>query len=251
MNLDQIEFQPDTMLYHLGPSLTSQPLPTLFYFALSGPSSLTENPYNQLITFLPPQIPIHIFSLDLPLHGKGQDPTQALSHWALEFQQGRDPIATWLRHAEAAIEFVLVQGWVRTLAVAGLSRGALVASLLAAKCPDISFMLGLAPLLSLADATEFRSMEANPMIQPYNAFHLLSQLCRRTIRLYIGNHDTRVRTEQSFRWTQALVHQALIQSYHPIPIELIITPSIGHMGHGTSPQVFQAGALWLSHHLAL
>ena len=39
-------------IYHVGPPLELGPLPTFFYFALSGEESLTLNPYNQPVSFL-------------------------------------------------------------------------------------------------------------------------------------------------------------------------------------------------------
>src|SRR5262245_61042258 len=78
---------PDVALYHTGPALDHGPLPSIFYFALSGPDSLCTDPYNQPVVFLRGKM-IRFFSMTLPGHENGLSPNDALQVWADDFAKG-------------------------------------------------------------------------------------------------------------------------------------------------------------------
>ena len=75
--------------------------------------------------------------------------------------------------------------------------------------------------------------------------HLAEKICNRNVRCYIGNRDMRVGTGACFEFISTLSDTAFEQKISSSPIELIIGPSIGHKGHGTSPEVFRQGAAWM------
>jgi esterase FrsA len=56
--------------------------------------------------------------------------------------------------------------------------------------------------------------------------------------------DTRVGTNHAFSFIDHVAKKAHKHHIRSSPIELIVGPSIGYQGHGTSPEVFKAGANW-------
>jgi dienelactone hydrolase len=232
-------------LYHVGPSLDVGELPAVFYFALSGPDSLCLDPYNQMIPFLL-ENQVRVFSLTLPAHENGLLPTEALKVWAEEIAQGKQPLEEFLDQAQTAIDYVFHQRLVDRdrLAVAGLSRGGLIAGLLAAREKRIRKLLGFAPVTKLALAQEFHSIA--PLVSSYDLSLYGKALAGKQIRFMIGNRDKRVSTRACFECIEQLVEGAHQEKIRSAPIELIITPSIGQQGHGTTLEVFRQGAQWIS-----
>lgn len=237
---------PDLELYHSGPSLDSGEMPTLFYFALSGPDSLCTDPYNQPVQFLRGQ-QIRIFSLTLPAHENKLPPEDAIRVWAEEMANGQDPLGRFLDDAEKAVEYAVRQKLAdpKRIAVAGLSRGGLLGSLLAARRPEIQTVLGFAPLVKLNIAKEFHAMAHHPTALSYDISREAHRLGSKNLRFYIGNADTRVGTRACFECIEELVAAANEQQIRSPQIELILTPSIGRMGHGTPPEVFKRGVQWI------
>ncbi|MCB1109580.1 MAG: alpha/beta hydrolase [Chlamydiia bacterium] len=225
--------QVDTHTFFVGPPLEEGPLPALFYFALSAKDSLQTDPFNQPVQFLS-QLPLRIFSMTLPAHENDFPPEQAMDVWKEE--KGR-MILPFIERAKARIE--ALKPSITKCAVAGLSRGAFIACHVAAVCPEMSHILGYAPLTQLSYAPHL------------NLETLVPKLYNRSIRFYIGNHDTRVGTEHAFACIHALAIEANKQRVRNAPIEMIIGPSTGYQGHGTLPPVFQAGVDWLKQELKL
>jgi esterase FrsA len=131
----------------------------------------------------------------------------------------------------------------------GLSRGVFVACHVASRLSYLRTILGFAPLTRLGVAREMREIASNPADKNTDLIHLSPLLFDRTIRFYIGNHDTRVGTGECYHFIQSVVEQAFQNQIRSPQIELFITPSIGHMGHGTSKEIFHAGADWLTQKL--
>ncbi len=237
---------PDVTLYHTGPALDHGPLPSVFYFALSGQDSLCLDPYNQPVQFLSGQM-LRVFSLTLPAHEAGLSPHDALGTWAEDLSKGIDCLQTFIDQIQLTLDFAISKGFVdpHRVAIAGLSRGGLIAALAAAQEPRFRTLLAFAPLTKLALAKEFSALKENPLVASYDAMKRADLLADRRIRLYIGNRDTRVSTEACFAFTMALVEKAHEARIRSAPIELIVSPSIGQMGHGTSAEIFRQGANWL------
>lgn len=248
----EISIDPSLKLYHTGPPLDTGSLPTVFYFALSGPDSLCTDPFNQPVRFLS-DFPIRVFSLTLPAHENNLSPHDALNVWAEEMRQGKDPLQTFLEEAQRAIEYTIHQKLAdpKRIALAGLSRGGLLASLLSAKMNGIDTVLGFAPLVKLSLAQEFQSQQNDPLVSSYDLTRYTKELATKKIRFYIGNRDLRVSTKACFATLQEIVEKSFEQKIRSPQIELTMSPSIGHKGHGTSPEIFKQGALWLADHLHL
>jgi predicted esterase len=231
-------------LFHVGPALDFGPLPSVFYFALSGPDSLCLDPFNQPVQFFEGKS-IRIFSMTLPAHEEGLSPHHALSVWAENIAKGRDPLGPFFEEALKAIEYTVQQKLAdpERLGIAGLSRGGLIASHLAAREERFKAILQFAPLTRVSQGKDFESVKGHPLLQTIDVFPLAKQLANRHIRFYIGNKDTRTHTKACFEFAMELVGHSTLRTPQ---IEFIMTPSIGQMGHGTSPEAFHQGAEWLA-----
>jgi len=236
-------------IYYIGPSISAGIKPAVIYFALSAETSLFQDPFNQPAIELAQQ-DIRVFSWDLPFHTKGADPHTAMSHWAEEFAHNPHFISHFISLCQKRLDFLLNENLIdrNCLAVAGLSRGGFMATHLAAHYPTIKWVLGFAPLTAPEFLQEFpHSIEAD-----YSAIHLTQladQLTQTHVRFYIGNHDTRVKTEACFTFIKTLTEKSFAKGVRSPQVELIIYPSIGHKGHGTSPEIFKNGASWLKDQL--
>jgi len=239
-----LQATPTITVYHTGPALDHGPLPSVFYFSLSGPDSLTLDPYNQPVQFLSDRW-IRFFSMTLPAHENGLSPHKALHVWAEDIQKGRDIFCEFLETATQAVDFTIRQKLVdpTKLAMAGLSRGAFFALHLAARESRFRHILLFAPLTRLEKTKEFAGMQSHPILCSVDLLSIAPSICDRHIRFYIGNNDTRVDTRSCFEFVMHLVENSTLRS--PL-IDLIITPSIGQHGHGTSPEIFRQGANWLA-----
>lgn len=237
---------------YLGPDLIEGPLPSFFYFALSEQESLTLDPYNQPAAFLA-SYPMRIFSMTLPGHGGALQEKEAMHFWAQEMARGHFLIEDFLNQCVLAIEKMVEKNWLipEKCGVGGLSRGAFIASHVAARLPFIRTLLGFAPLTKLSALRTFADVAQHQEVQSLNLENLIDALSDRTIRFYIGNHDTRVGTEHCFQFIAKTAETAYESGIRSSPIELIIGPSIGHMGHGTSKEVFEAGAKWMGEQLGV
>jgi len=243
----ELSVAPDLFLYHAGPSLDLGPLPAVFYLALSGPDSLCTDPYNQPIQFLSGKM-IRCFSLTLPAHEAKLSPLDALKTWAEDFSRGIDPLKPCIDQIEATLDFAIHHRFVdpHHVAIAGLSRGGLIAAFAMEKEPRFRYHLSFAPLTKLGCAKEFHHLKDSPLVQSYSALKTAPLIADRRHRLYVGNRDQRVSTKSCFDFAMALVEEAHKAGVRTPPVELIITPSIGRDGHGTPPEVFRQGADWLA-----
>lgn len=226
----------DNRTLFIGPPLKEGPLPALFYFALSAEDSLGKNPYNQPVQFLQ-GLPLRIFSITLPAHENSFPAEEAMNVWAERTKRGDALIPSFIEEVKETIE--RLKPHFTSCAVAGLSRGAFIACHVAAACQKFTHILGYAALTQLDYAPDL------------NLETLSSKLFNRKIRFYIGNHDTRVGTERAFSFIHTLAKEANRNRIRNAPIEMIIGPSIGYQGHGTSPDVFQAGVDWLKKELSI
>lgn len=213
----------------IGPPLEEGPLPAVFYFALSAKDSLHLDPYNQPVAVLS-SYRLRIFSMTLPGHDH-LPPAEALDSWTEEI------VSTFTDEAAKMIEDLVKQNVIERVGIMGLSRGVFIGAHVAAKTAKVRTLLGFAPL------TRIESMPS------LNLENLAEALSDRQVRCSIGNRDTRVGTENCFHFISKLAENAYQRGIRPSPIELIIGPSIGQMGHGTSPDTFRSGAAWMAEQL--
>lgn len=238
---------PDVTLYHTGPALDHGPLPSLFYFAISGPDSLCLDPFNQPVQFLQGEM-IRVFSMTLPGHENDLPAKEAMQIWADDMEKGQNRIGEFLENVQQALDFAVKEKFAdpAKMAAAGLSRGAMIAAHVAAKDKRFRLLVGFAPLTQLRMIREFREIQNNPIANGLDLIHLAEDLSDRHIKLYIGNEDTRVGTKECFEFAAAIVEK---KKTKPAQVELLIYPSVGHMGHGTPPEIFKQGVSWILSHL--
>ena len=233
-------------IYHTGPKLSADPLPAFFYFALAGDESLCLDPFNQVIAFLS-DAPIHCFSLTLPGHGPGFDKTKAIQYYADELRKGNNHFKGFFRDAIDTVSYVIGEGYVdpNRMAAGGLSRGGFAATWLAALDERFENLIAFAPLTDLAYHKDFAAMADNPIMKELDLLQTIPQLVHKRVRYYMGNRDLRVGTDVCFNFLQKLVEASFEAQVRSPQIEMVMSPSIGHMGHGTAPHVFYSGAEWL------
>lgn len=214
-----------------GPSLEMGPLPAFFYFALSGEESLHLDSYCQPVHFLEESL-IRCYSLTLPYHGPGLDNATAMDRWVEALDSGEDFLTPFLQSAKAAVDMLCSYRLIDTnhLYVGGLSRGGFIALHLAAQDPRFKAILAFAPLTA---------------IHKLSCLPLVDQLISPKVRFYIGNRDQRVSTDSTYNLVRAITEAKYAKGQRSPEVEMIISPSIGHKGHGTSPQVFKEGANWI------
>lgn len=244
-NCCAITVAPFITLYHSGPSLDLGPLPSFFYFAVSGNDTLQKEPFNQVVEFLHGQM-IRVFSMTLPGHEGNLPPTKAIEVWADDYAHKRDPLNDFLDQFEIALSFAIQQKFVdpNKMAIGGLSRGGFVALHAAARDQRMKYVLGLAPLTDLHQVAEFSYLQ--PIIPILDLKKVSKQLIHQNIRLYISNHDTRVDTRSCFEFAMSVVESANQHQIRSPKMELILYPPVGHHGHGTPPEIFKAGADWIA-----
>jgi esterase FrsA len=248
--MEVLRNETSTPIYHCGPDLQAGPLPTLFYFALSGYDSLLLDPYNQPVVALADQA-IRVVSLTIPGHGNGFDNLRAMDFWADQLKSNHDLISPFIAQCVEALDYLIAEGYTNPdhVGAAGLSRGGFIAAHFAAQDERVKTVLGFSPLTQLEEHSAFKTEEAHPIIQRLSLTNLTERLADKTVRAYIGNRDTSVGTAACFHWIHNLTEAAYLHKHRSPPIELIIYPSIGHKGHGTPPHIFQAGAQWIAQNL--
>jgi esterase FrsA len=244
-----LQAAPGVTLYHTGPALDHGPLPSLFYFSLSGSDSLCLDPYNQPIQFLQGKM-IRIFSLTLPGHESGLLAKDAMNVWADDIQKGKNIFNEFLDQSQIALDFAIREKFIDPahLSIAGLSRGAFAAAHLAARDERFLHLVCFAPLTCLHTIKEFKHLQENPIVKSLDLIYLSKHLKDRHIALFIGNDDTRVGTRKCFEWMESLVKEKQKRISH---VELKIYPSVGNMGHGTPPEIFCQGANWIASHFGI
>ncbi len=232
-------------IFVAGPPIEAGPLPGIFYFALSGEESLTLDPFNQAVAFLP-KTPCRVYSLTIPGHEAGRDKTKAMGYWAEEFKAGRDPITPFIETIRTTIDALTANDLLSEgpIVASGLSRGAFIATHLAAADSRVTHVCGFSPLTQLTHHSDFQGTTS-----PLNLENRIGELHTTTVRFYIGNRDTRVGTDQCYAFIRGLTEAQYSSGKRSPSCELTIFPSIGHKGHGTPPEIFQAGAAWMAQQL--
>jgi esterase FrsA len=234
-------------VYHTGPALDHGPLPSFFYFAISGSDSLCLDPFNQPVQFLQGEM-IRIFSMTLPGHENGLPAKGAMPLWAEDLAKGIDCVRDFIETARIGVDFTIREKFAdpNKLATGGLSRGGFMAAHLAATEGRFRSLLGFAPLTRLGTLKDFANLQQNPLVQNLDLVHLAEKLSDRHVQLYIGNHDTRVGTRDCFDFAMNLVEKKKTRISH---VKMGIYPSIGQDGHGTPLEIFREGARWIASQL--
>lgn len=237
-------------LFYTGPDLEEGPLPAIVYLALSAKESLEVDPFDRPATFLAKN-GVRVFSLDLPFHGDAHNSKTALEDWARAFAREENILEHFFLKLQESLERILEAGIVTgsKFGIMGLSRGGFLAWHMAARMPEIDHILAFAPLTSLQKGKDFAFLALSPLLESLNLQHLIQALHHKHHKIYIGNRDTRVDTDSCYAWVRSLTESAYENRIRSPYIELVLRPSIGHQGHGTSQESFDEGALWLLNRL--
>lgn len=195
------------------------------YLALSAHDSLHLDPFNQPAKTLAKE-GCRVLSITIPGHEPPLKKEHALELWDKEFKKGNDLLTPFFKAVAQ-----LIDTYPKRVGIMGLSRGGFCALHIAHYTNNISHIALFAPLLSF-DGIE---KELIP-----------SQIAKTALYLAIGNNDRRVHTKKSVRLYQDIVKEGKEHEKRGLPYVLRVNPSIGYMGHGTSPETFEEGALWLS-----
>ncbi len=245
---NKIKSDDGTEFWYLGPPLGPPPekgaLPAFFYFSLSGEESLCLPPYNEPAAFFQ-DLPCRVFSLTLPGHGPRFDKFVAMNYWAEQMAEETYFLDFFFEKSAQAITWLIEKGYIASdkIAFGGLSRGAFAAAHIAARQPNVTTLLGFAPLTRPSHLKAFSSYLEFPKIS-HHLNHLdlhaivpkLSHL--KQSNFYIGMEDTLVGTDHCISFVKEMAAAKM-------NVELTLYPSVGHGGHGTPPKIFLEGAQWL------
>lgn len=189
---------------------------------------------------------MRVFSFNLPYHGPLYKPSESIQLWAQDLAEDRDFITPFIDDLIPAIEELIEKGWIdgKRIGAAGLSRGGFTACHLAARVPMIETVLGFAPLTEFNPIPELQQSPLSKTAESLALRNLIPGLIGKRLRFYIGNRDMRVSTKSCFNFISELTEACFAARHRSPPVELIITPSIGHKGHGTGQKTFIAGAAW-------
>lgn len=227
-------------LYYVGPDLDLPNVPTFFYFSISGPESLTLDPYNQPAALLFKK-GYRILSVTLPGHHEGQDKHQAMEYWAHHL----DELEVFLNQMHSLLDQLFDQKLINPekFILGGLSRGGFVATHLLSH-PKVLYAIGIAPLTKLTALSELKKHSISvPKSLQLN--ELFEKIYQKSIYYVIGNRDERVDTHAAFNFIYKLADYAYHKRVRSPNCEMRLFPSAGYLGHGSLPFVFEEAASWV------
>ncbi len=226
---------------YLGPPIDEGEAPTVIYFSLCAKESLSLDPFNQPAKFLKNKN-FRVFSITLPGHGKNYDKYKAMQYWAEHLEE----LLNFIQNAKKVVDHLVETKIAKpnNIGVMGLSRGGFIAAHLATH-PHVKAALGFAPVTDLNSLNEFQNHPSDRILEKLSLDNALDSLINKKVRFYIGNRDIRVNTASAFNFISQVAEAAYQERIRSSNAELIVGPSIGQYGHGTSPQTFDDGASWL------
>lgn len=239
----------DTLISFQGAPLEAGPQPAVIYFALSAQSTLFQDPYNQpVIKWI--DAGCRVFSWDLPFHDERNTPQEAITLWVEHLAKKSPFIEEFITRSLENVDDLIRLGFIDPahLGVAGLSRGGFIAVKLAAQSPAIQSIVGFAPLTDPKPIDEFSHYQDNGKTS-YSLTQLIPSLIGKRLRFYIGNRDVRVSTDACYAFIRSLTEASFENGLRSPHVELMLSPSIGHKGHGTPTHIFLEGANWLYHQI--
>lgn len=151
--------------------------------------------------------------------------------WADVYSSGGDLLTSYIRRVNDTIEKLIQDRVVASeqVYVAGLSRGGLIAALLAAKSTHVKAVLGFAPVTVLADLPEFSEalkLDGRVKERLHRASllndHVLQALVGKPVRFYMGNFDRRVGTRNAFEVVHRLAEMAGSKRVRSPPHEFVM-----------------------------
>ncbi len=250
MTFHKLEIPGQLPVCFRGPPLSEGPLPAFLYFSLSDEESLLEHPYStpaeKLSSFF------RVFSWTLPFHGPGFNKFHAMEKWLRAFYEQKAPFEEFFRTVCAGIEWLISEKIIHPdqLAAGGLSRGAWIATHIAAREKRIKTLLGFAPLTRFQELPDYQpyleDLSFSNYLDAWNLRSLTEQLLHlKHVRYYIGGRDRWVSTDACYRFVRELTEKGHALHARHLNVEFRMTPSVGLKGHGTTPETFSEGCQWL------
>ena len=171
-------------------------------------------------------------TLDPPCHGRDRKPDEppALSGWAHRVKLGQDPVKPFTDRCRDVLDWLVANKYTDPgqVATGGTSRGGFCALHFAASDSRVRTVVCVSPVTNLRALREFDGITAK-QTRPYDASSLASKLVGRRIWISIGNADPRVSTDDCMATVRTFVQAAAKASRgKPVPIELVVGPSLGH-----------------------
>ena len=233
-------------IFFTGPPLEEGPLPAIFYFALTGEQSLTLSPINAPAAFLNLKN-VRTFSWSLFAHREEVDSKESIKQWTQALKEELNFVEAFIKKAKSVLDFLLENQWVlpEAVAVCGLSRGGFLASHWAAQDSRVLAVVAYAPLINVHTRGLFAELSNSTLAQSLDLLHLKEKLTHKHICYYTGNNDQMTGTLPVMELVKSISHCAHLQRIRSPDIQLIVTPSIGHKGHGTAPHVFYSGTEYI------
>lgn len=222
-----------------------KPAPTLFVLATSLEGALTSADFNKVGHLLARDGCLCV-SLDLPGHGvdaKSGKPA-GLGGWQARLKNGDDLVGAFTKQTSTVLDHLIKEGYTAAdrVAVCGTSRGGFMALHWAAAEPRVGCAVGFAPVSDLLVLTEFRGMEKHAPTRSLALIEHARKLAGRPVWVCIGNHDTRVGTDQLIAFTRKVVEASVAEKKTAL-VELHVMTSAGHRIHDTA---HEEAAAWIA-----
>jgi dienelactone hydrolase len=232
---------PDGVAFAMLGDKPAAPAPTLFVFGGDMNPSLKSEDVNKLGRLLIPHGYVCV-SLDLPGHGadvRADEQASGLAAWKGRIVKGENIAATFARKVSQVLDYLIAKEYTdpKRVAVSGTSRGGFIAFHCAAADPRIRQVIAFAPVTRLLTLTEFAGTETNEAVMALSTIHLAEKLVGKPMWVVIGNHDTRVGTEDCLAFSQEVIKRS-IGKLEPVPVELRLVGTTGHRLHASPAPEF-------------
>jgi dienelactone hydrolase len=240
------------MLKHqiLEPQLTLPGRPLVILFTTTAKEALEVSPLCHPANFLS-EMGIRVLSFDLPLHHDEIPSFDGVKRWTQEMQKNaNDLLLPFLKEVSEWMDQNLDPS--TPIGIMGISRGGLIAALLASIRKNPVPLTLFSPMMDLDypwlwDASQSLHLNLD-FYRLKNHFHFLKDC---PIYFSIGNNDERVYTKKSLDLYKHLVEEKAKEQTRNILLELHVFPSIGMYGHGTPDRIFQEGTKWMKEQLTV
>jgi dienelactone hydrolase len=209
----------------------ARPAPTLFIFSNTMQHSLEDELYGKVGWVLAERGFISV-SLDLPCHGADRRPGESengLDCWRQRLEKGENFMPAFISRVSAVLDFLIGEGYTdpQRVAACGTSRGGFVALHVAVADQRVNCVVAFIPVTNLLALSEFAGMERNELTRSLELVNCADKFAHHPIWICIGNHDSRVGTNNAIAFAQMVMEAAAIERRAPL-IELHIVTSEGH-----------------------
>lgn len=234
----------------LEPQMTLPGRPLVILFTTTAKEALKVPPLCHPANFLF-EMGIRVLSFDLPLHHDEIPSFEGVKRWTHEMQKtANDLLLPFLKEVSEWMDQNLDPS--SPLGIMGISRGGLIAALLASIRKRPVPLTLFSPMLDLDYPWLWDASQSLPPSLDFyrlkNHSHFLKDC---PIYFSIGNNDERVYTKKLIDLYKHIVEEKAREQTRNILLELHVFPSIGMYGHGTPDRIFQEGTIWMKEQLTV